>query len=339
MRAYEIGSQEGLQSLRAVTRPDLTAGPGEAVLRVRSVCLNHRDLLLLKARYGPRRPENRIPVSDGVGEVIALGAGVQGLQIGQRVSCGHFVGWADGEFHPATLENDLGISVDGWLAEQIRVPASALVPVPDSVSNECAAALPAAGLTAWNALTEAAQVKAGDLVLALGTGGVSIFALQLAKMHGARVAITSSSDEKLARMKEMGADITINYKTQPDWAAALLAANGGTGANIIIETGGLGTLSQSIAAAAPNASIVLIGALGASAQVNLPNFSGVIIKNLRLRGVTAGNRRMFRAFMAAAAANRLQPVIHRRFRFEEAPAAYTYLESGDHIGKIMIDVA
>lgn len=342
MRAYEIGSQDGLHALTAVTRPDLRAGPGEVILRVSSVCLNHRDLLVLKRRYGPLRPSHRIPVSDGVGEVIEIGAGVSGVTLGQRVTCGHFVGWADGAFHPSMLENDLGVSVDGWLAEQIRVPASALLPVPDTLADDDVAALPAAGVTAWNALTEAAQVRAGDLVLALGTGGVSIFALQLAKLHGARVAITSSSDEKLEQMKALGADITINYRTQPDWAAALLAANGGAGgggANIIIETGGLATLSQSIAAAAPNASIVLIGALGGAGPVNLPNFSSVIIKNLRLRGVTAGNRRMYHELLTAAATHRLHPVIDKRFAFDDAPAAYACLEAGQHIGKILINIS
>lgn len=339
MKAYEMGDQQGLASLNRSERADPLPGYGQVVVRVRAVCLNHRDLLAMAGSYGARRPANRIPVSDGIGEVLALGEGVSNLQIGTRVICGHFSTWLDGNFTPEFLANDLGISLDGWLAEKILLPANALVAVPDALPDEVAVALPAAGTTAWNALVEVGRIKAGDLVLTLGTGGVSIFALQLAKMHGARVAITSSSDEKLATMRAMGADITINYKTTPDWAAAVVQANGGTGADIIIETGGLGTLSQSITAAAPNARIALIGALGAGKEVSLPNFAGIVVKNLVLRGITAGNRNMVKALVRAAAANNLKPIIHKTFAFDAAAEAYAYLKSGEHIGKIMIRVS
>lgn len=338
MKAYEIGEQQGLASLTLKDRPDPTPGFGQVVLRVRAVCLNHRDLLALAGAYGPRRPANRIPVSDGIGEVIAIGDGVSNVKIGDRTFCGHFVTWLDGSFTPDYLFRDLGISLDGWLAEKILVPADALVAVPDALSDEQAAALPAAGLTAWNSLVEVGQIRAGDLVLALGTGGVSIFALQLAKMHGARVAITSSSDEKLAIMRSLGADITVNYKTTPDWATAVVQANGGTGANIVIETGGLSTLAQSIAAAAPNARIALIGALASGSEPSLTNLSGIVVKNLTLRGITAGNRKMMLDLVKAATANNLKPIIDRTFPFAESPAAYAYLKSGAHIGKIMIRV-
>jgi len=198
------------------------------------------------------------------------------------------------------------------------------------------APLCAAGLTAWNALVEVSRVKAGDLVLALGTGGVSIFALQIAKMQGARVAITSSSDEKLAAARTLGADITINYKTHPDWAAELLRLNGGQGADIVVETGGLATLSASIAAAAPNARIALIGALAGAEQTSLPNFSTILGKNLTLTGITAGSRAMLQRLVRAVAANGLKPVINKQFDFDQAAQAYAYLQSGDHLGKVMI---
>ncbi len=345
MKAYEIGAQQGLQSLTLTQRADPAPGFGQAVLKVRAVCLNHRDLNVLSGAYGPRRPTDRIPVSDGIGEVIAVGEGVTHLKPGQRVICAHFSSWLAGAFTPDIFSKDLGITLDGWLAEQILVPASALVLVPDTLTDEQAVALPAAGLTAWNALTATGPIQSGNLVLALGTGGVSIFALQLAKMHGARVAITSSSDEKLAVARGMGADITVNYKTHPDWAAEVMQASvalGGAGADIIVETGGLATLSQSIAAAAPNGRIVLIGALAAGAAgaaVNLPNFSTIIGKNLTLRGITEGSRSMLQGLVQAAAANDLKPVINRKFSFAEAPAAYAYLKSGDHMGKVMIQVA
>jgi len=339
VKVYEIGEQLGIDSLRRAERAAMVPGPGEALLRVRAVCLNHRDLKIVGGSYGPRRPPQRVPASDGVGEVLALGPGVTGIVPDQRVTCGHFVHWLDGAFGPAVFAADLGVTRDGWLAEQIVVPAAALVPVPENLSDAQAAALPAAGLTAWNALVEVGQVKAGDRVLVLGTGGVSILALQLARMHGARVAVTSSSDAKLARARELGADLTVNYTTEPDWAAAFLKASGGEGADLVIETGGLATLGASIAAAAPNGRIVLIGALGApaaTAAAALPNFSSIVGKNLTLRGITAGNRRMLTRLVRAAASANLQPVISREFDFDGAAQAYAYLASSAHLGKVLI---
>lgn len=339
MKVYEIGEQLGVASLRRSERPELVAGPGQALLKVRATCLNHRDLKIVAGAYGPRRPPARVPVSDGVGEVLALGPGAPPIAVGARVICPHFVSWLDGAFSPTAFAADLGVTLDGWLAEHIVVPAQALVVLPDELTDAQAAALPAAGLTAWNALVEVGRVKAGDRVLVLGTGGVAILALQIALMNGARVAITSSSDEKLARARTLGADITINYRTTLDWAAALVAANGGAGADIVVETGGLETLSQSITAAAPNGRIVLIGALGSSGAgepASLPNFSSVIGKNLVLRGVTEGSRSMLAALVRAAAANRLTPVMHREFGFDDAAEAYACLASGQHFGKVLI---
>jgi len=343
MKCFEIGAQAGIDSLVSAERPDPIPGPGEAVLRVRAACLNHRDLLIMSGRYGARRPASRIPLSDGIGEVVALGPAVAGraptgIKIGDRAICGHFVSWIDGAFSPAVFAVDVGVTLDGWLAEHIVVPAAALVPVPASLSDARAVALGAAGLTAWQAVVEVGRVKAGDLVLALGTGGVAIFALQLAKLHGARVAITSSTDAKLDFARRLGADILINYRDNPDWAAALVAASGGQGADIVVETGGLATLSQSITAAAPNGRLVMIGALAGVADQVLPNFSSVIGKNLTLRGITAGNRRMLAELVGAAAACELVPVIDRAFAFADAPAAYAHLRSGEHIGKVMIEM-
>lgn len=339
MHVYEIGDQTGLASLRRSERPDPVPGPGEAVLRVRATALNHRDLLVLAGTYGARKPETRVPLSDGVGEVIAVGEGVTGIAIGDRAVAPHFANWIGGDFSMAYFGVDLGITRDGWLAEQIIVPAAALVKVPDALTDEQAVALPAAGLTAWNALVEVGKVKAGDTVLALGTGGVSIFALQIAKAAGARVAITSSSDEKLALARSLGADITINYRTQPDWAAALMAATGGAGTDIIVETGGQATLSQSIAAAAVNCRIVLIGALAGTVAEMPANFSTIIGKNLVLKGITEGSRAMLAALVRAVEVNGIAPVINRTFGFDEAPAAYEWLKAGEHIGKVMIRIA
>jgi NADPH:quinone reductase-like Zn-dependent oxidoreductase len=336
IKAYEIGPQQGLAGLRAVQRPPVTPGPGQALLRLRAACLNHRDLLVLQGRYGPLRPESRIPLSDGVGEVIALGADCGDLPLGQRVICPHFVGWLDGAFHPGIFAADLGTSLDGWLADTVLLPAAALVAVPDALSDAQAAPLCAAGLTAWHALVELGRVQAGDLVLSLGTGGVSMFALQLAKLHGARVAITSSSEEKLARARALGADLTVNYRKHPDWAAELLRASGGQGADIILETGGLATLPASIDAAAPNARIAVIGALGGYGAASLPNFTTLVLKNLVLKGITSGSRAMLQRLVRAAAANGLRPEIDREFGFDDAARAYAHLQAAGHLGKVLI---
>jgi NADPH:quinone reductase-like Zn-dependent oxidoreductase len=336
VKAYQIGPQNGLDDLTRVTREVPTPGPGEVVLRVRKICLNHRDIGVLEGNYGARRPEDRIPVSEGVGDILALGDGVKGLAIGDRVVFAHFVTWLDGAFSPMAFGHDIGITHDGWLAEQVKVPAAALVKVPAGVSDDQAAPLASSALTAWHAVVEVGQVKAGDLVLALGTGGVSIFALQIAKMHGARVAITSSSDEKLALAKKLGADIIINYAKTPDWAAEVMKQGGG--ADIVLETGGQSTLAQSINAAAPNARLVIIGFLAGHHPEGLPNYGSIIAKNLVLKGIAEGSRAMLARLVAAVAANGLEPVIDKRFSFDDAPAAYAYLKSAGHVGKVMIEV-
>jgi len=336
MKAYQIGDQEGVSSLALGDKPSPACGPGQVVLKVLKVCLNHRDLKVISGEYGPRRPPSRTPCSDGVGEVIALGADVANVRLGDRVTCGHFVTWLDGAFSPGVFGIDVGVSLDGWLAEEIALPAAALVKAPDALSDAEVAPLPSAGLTAWHAVVEVGRVKAGDVVLALGTGGVSMFALQIAKMHGARVAITSSSDEKLAKARAMGADFTVNYAARPDWAAGLMEATGGRGADIIVETGGGATLSQSIFAAAANARISVIGSLSGGFAPDLPNFASMIGKNIVMKGIAAGNRRMLDELIRAAETHRLQPLIDRCFSFDQAEEAYAYLAAGAHMGKVMI---
>jgi len=338
VKAYTIGSQQGIASLAAVTKDVPQPGPGQVLLKVQAVALNHRDLLIVSGKYGALRPEDRVPVSDGVGEVVALGEGVSGFAPGQRVTAPHFVAWTDGPFSPAYFGHDIGVTHDGWLAEYVLVPAHALVKVPDSLTDRQAAALSGAALTAWNAIVEVGKVRAGDSVLALGTGGVSIMALQIAKMCGARVAITSSSDEKLEQARGLGADVTVNYRSDPEWEKTIFAALG-NGADIVVETGGLATLRQSIAVAAPLGRIAIIGGLAGTVSDPLPNFGTIIGKNLAIRGIAAGGRAMLQRFVNAIAANGMEPVINKVFAFDEAPEAYAYLQSGDHFGKVMIQVA
>jgi len=336
MKAYQIGDQQGLGSLTLVEKPTPPCGPGQARLKVSAVCLNHRDLKILSGQYGPRRPAERVPCADGVGTIIEIGEGVTTFKIGDRVSCTHFLNWLDGAFSNSIFGADLGVTIDGWLAQEIALPVAALVKIPDALGDEQVAPLPAAGVTAWNTVVEFGRVKAGDLILALGTGGVSIFALQIAKMSGALVAITSSSDEKLAKARALGADFTVNYKSRPDWAAALLEQTGQRGADIIVETGGGSTLTQSIAAAAPNGRIGLIGSLSGSFVGDIPNFASVIGKNLLMRGMVVGSRRMLEDLLRAASNSGLTTPIDRVFEFDQAPAAYEHLMGGEHLGKIMI---
>jgi NADPH:quinone reductase-like Zn-dependent oxidoreductase len=231
---------------------------------------------------------------------------------------------------------DLGTSLDGWMAEYVKVPAAALVKIPAAITDEQAAPLAAATLTAWHAVVEVGQVRAGDLVVALGTGGVAMAALQIAKANGAFVAITSSSDEKLEQARKLGADYTVNYATHPDWAAELQRQTGGRGADIVVETGGQHTLPQSINACAVNARIVIIG-VGA-ADGPLPNYGGIIGKNITLKGIAEGSRAMLARLVRAIEANGFAPVVDRVFGFDEAQDACRYLKSGSHIGKVLIKV-
>jgi NADPH:quinone reductase-like Zn-dependent oxidoreductase len=221
------------------------------------------------------------------------------------------------------------------LGERVLVPAACLLQIPKSLSYAEAASLPVAAVTAWSVVQNFAKIKSGDTVLALGTGGVSIFALQIAKMNGARVAITSSSDDKLARCKALGADITVNYKTTPEWDKAVLAATGGRGVDIVVETGGLATLTQSLAACAPNGRIGLVGGLGGRSE-NPPNTGPLLFKNLTLKGITSGSRRMFADLLKALDATNTKPVIDTTFAFADANKAYQYMLDSEFIGKIVV---
>lgn len=336
MIAYEIGPQQGLDSLVSRDRPAPVPGPGQALVAVKAAALNHRDLMIVASRYGKPKPPERIPLGDGAGEVIAVGAGVTAVKPGDRVTAPHFTRWIDGQYDPAIFEGDAGNSMDGWLAEQVVMPAAALVKIPAELTFDEAAALGGAGITAWTVIRTLGQAKPGDTVLTLGTGGVSILALQIARMFGARVAITSSSDEKLAAARKLGAEITVNYRSNPQWEQAVLAATGGRGVDIVVETVGVATLGQSMACSAPNARIGLLGAL--AQPESPPNLNALIGKNIVLKGITSGSRRMLEDLLQAAAVNGMHPVIDRRFPFAQAKAAYQYLQAGEFVGKVVITV-
>jgi NADPH:quinone reductase-like Zn-dependent oxidoreductase len=338
MQAYEIGpgGPDGALGLRQVTRPAPRPGPREVVMRVRATGLIARDSALLRGTYGGGRVPTRIPLSDNAGEVLALGPGVDEVAVGERVMLTHFSRWLDGPWDSAYLQHDRSVNVDGFLCEQAVVPAASLVRIPDGLSFAQASTLQSAGLTAWRALVVEGGVKAGDVVLTLGTGGVSLFNLQLAKAQGATVIVTSSSDEKLARMKALGADVGINYRRTPAWEREVLARTAGHGADIVLNTVGYAEMERCLMACADNARLVHIGSGKAQAPFNaLPN---LMVRNVSFKGITVGSRRMFEDLAKAVVANRISPVIDRVFPFGQAIEAVRFFEGGERVGKVVIEV-
>lgn len=333
MKVWELGEQTGIESLRMTERDFPIAMHGEAVLAVKACALNHRDLRIAQDKYGPPKPETRIPLHDVAAEVISVGEGVTNVKPGDQVGANHFSGWVDGDYSPqVAFAADLGNTADGVLAERIVLPAHCLFKLPRNLTTIQSSTLAAAGATVWSTVQRLGQIKAGDTVLSLGTGGVSVFAMQIAKMNGARAVITSSSDEKLERMRALGADVTVNYRKNPEWEKEVLEKTGGV--DIVVETVG-GTLSQSMYCCAPNARVGLIGALDRSQ----PQLNGLLGKNIVLKGITAGSRKMLEEFVEAIEVGGFEPVVDRVFDFDEAPEAYRYLESGAHIGKVVIKVS
>jgi NADPH:quinone reductase-like Zn-dependent oxidoreductase len=342
MRAWEIGprglGERGIGGLRLAGRDAPVAGPGDVLVRVIAAGLNYRDLMVLRGQYGSGLPETRIPLSDGVGEVIALGEGVTGLVPGARVIAPHFLGWRDdAAYSPAVFAEDMGVSADGWLAERIVLPAAAVLKVPGGVADATAASLAVVGATVWHAMVAFGGAGAGSLVLAQGTGGVSIFALLLAKALGARFAITSASEEKLERARTLGADFTVNYRARPDWAAALLEATGGRGADVVVDTLGFAALGETLAACAPNARIGTLGALAGSPQdVASASQGALIAKNAAIKGIASGSRAMLQAALTVVADAGIVIPVDREFAFADAPSAFAALDAGSHFGKIVV---
>lgn len=334
MKVYEVGPQKGIDSLRTASRDEPNAGPGQAVVKFHANSLNYRDYMMLNEYMGPK-PETLIPVSDGAGEVVSVGDGVTSVKTGDRVCISFFSKWMDGPFGPQYFGSDLGGGTDGTLAEMGAFPADALVKLPDSWSYAEGACLPCAGVTAWNAIVEAGGAQAGDTVLLLGTGGVSIFGVQIAGAIGATSVITSSSGDKLAKAKALGATHGVNYKTSENWAKSVLDVTGGAGANVVVETGGPGSLEGSFEAAAFNGRIGLIGGLAGAAEGPL-NTMPLVGKNLNLRGITVGSTKMLQDLVTTMAAKNLKPVIDKEFAFDDAANAFRHLESQAHMGKIVI---
>jgi NADPH:quinone reductase-like Zn-dependent oxidoreductase len=333
MKAYEIQDSFGIDSVKLTDRIEPRPGPGEVLLKMRAWSLNYRDLLMAKGQYNPKLRLPVVPLSDGVGEVTALGDGVTRVKVGDRVAGIFMQRWLAGELTDETARSALGGGGPGMLAEYVVLHEDGIVSVPTHLTDEEAATLPCVAVTAWHALITEGNLKPGDTVLALGTGGVSLFALQFAKLAGARVLITSSSDAKLERAQKLGANDGINYRTTPDWDKRVRELTGEVGVDHVVEVGGAGTLTRSLKAVRLGGRISLIGVLTGSGDANpLP----ILMKNVRVQGIFVGSREMFEAMNRAIALHRLRPVVDRVFHFNEVREALHYLESGAHFGKIAI---
>jgi NADPH:quinone reductase-like Zn-dependent oxidoreductase len=337
MKAYELRSTSGLSGLMLVEKPVPTPGIGEVLVRIRAVTLNYRDLLILKGGYGSHQKLPLIPLSDGAGVVEAVGPNVRRFKPGDRVIGCFFEHWISGGPSKAKLRSSLGGSVDGVLAEYRIFRENVLVLTPPHLSDAEAASLPCAGLTAWNAVIGLGGVKPGDVVLTQGTGGVSLFALQFARMSGARVISTSSSDDKIVRLKELGADQTINYTSVRQWGKLAREYTHSRGVDLVVEVGGFGTLNESIRATRIGGSIALIGVLAgpAEGESRLPL---IVMQQQRIQGVTVGSAEDLQAMVDAIAANKMRPVLDRVFPFENAKDAFAHMTAGKHFGKVAIAI-
>jgi len=334
MKAWRFLNTFGLENLSCVDLPDPRPAPGQALIRVRACSLNFRDLVVSKGGYGRAIKPPLTPLSDGAGEVLEVGEGVIRVKPGDRIAAIFMQGWLDGPPDDAKAATALGGALDGMLAEKVCLNASGLVPVPAHLSFEEAAALPCAAVTAWHSLFDSGRLQPGQTVLIQGTGGVSVFALQFAKLAGARViATTSGRGDKEARLHALGADSVINYTTNPDWDRAAREFTSGVGVDHVIEVGGAGTLPLSLKAVRRGGHIALIGVLSGGGEID-PRF--IFLKQARIQGIYVGSRKMFEDMNRAIAASGIHPVIDRVFPFDAAPAAFTYLESGAHFGKVCI---
>jgi NADPH:quinone reductase-like Zn-dependent oxidoreductase len=337
MRAWQWDSYGNVSGLVLHERQIPEPGPGEVLVRVHASALNFRDLVVMANSYpAVRTPPGIVPLCDGAGEVVASGPGALRFQPGNRVSSIATRHWHYGDRYPRRL--DLPLSVDGMLADYAVLPEAAMVEIPEHLAFTEAAAVPCAGLTAWSSLFKHSNWMPGMSVVVQGSGGVSLFALQFAKAAGARVIATSSSDDKLARMKALGADATINYRERPDWDQAVLDATGGRGADIVVEVGGSGTLERSLACVRPDGLVSIVGMVSSEIGAPAEKVDPTLIRQKRIRviPVWTGSRENAEDMYEAMRVNRIVPIVDRVFAFRDAPEAFRCLQAGRHLGKIVI---
>jgi NADPH:quinone reductase-like Zn-dependent oxidoreductase len=332
MKAFLLKTDFGIDNLVLEDVPEPKPGPGQVLVKMRAWSLNYRDLMVVRGTYAPNLKLPFQTLSDGVGKVVAVGDGVTRVKQGDRVAGAFMQAWIEGASSDAKARSALGGAIPGLAAEYVVFDEQGLVHVPDHLTDEEAATLPCAAVTAWNALVPSGNLKAGETVLILGTGGVSLFALQFAKLHGARVIATSSSDAKLERVRELGAAKGINYKSAPEWGKQVRSLTDGRGVDHVVEVGGAGTLAQSLQAVRTGGRISLIGVLTGGQTNPIP----ILMKNVTVQGIFVGSREMFEDMNRAIALNGLRPVIDRVFPFAEYPQALRHMESGAHFGKIVL---
>lgn len=333
MRAYQLKSK-GLDGLTQVELPRPKPGPRQVLVKVAACSLNYRDLAIAAGNYRAPIKENVIPLSDGAGEVAEIGPGVTHFKVGDKVAGNFSQRWYGGLPAPENGDYALGGTADGMLAEYVVLEEQGTVKLPANLSLDEGATLPCAGVTAWHAVVEYGWTKPGNTVLVQGTGGVSIFALQFAHALGADVVATSSSDEKLAHAKKLGATHLINYKATPEWDKRAVELTGG-GVDLVVEVGGAGTFPRSLGAIKPGGKIGMIGVLTQGESSPLL----ILAKRANIQGIGVGSTQMFEAMNRAIAANNIKPVIDKVFPFAEARAAFAHLQSQKHVGKIVIRVA
>jgi len=336
MKAVMLTEPRGPEALTLVELPTPQPAPDEVLVQIRAVSLNYRDLVILDGAYkSQQKQQNLIPTSDAAGEVVSVGAKVKDYKEGDRVTPLFFSEWIGGEPDQMTIKSDWGRDRDGMLCELKVFKAHQLVKTPKHLSDIEAACLPCAGLTAWNAVHETGGVGPGDTVLTQGTGGVSLFALQFAKNAGATVIVTSSSDRKLVRAKELGADHLINYLTTPNWGQEALSFTNGKGIDLIVELGGTETLKQSLMAIRPGGTVGMIGVLSGATfgDILLPF---VVSRKITLQGITVGNSEDMKAMFEHMTRQDAKPIVDNVFPVTKARAAFEHLRSGAHFGKVCI---
>lgn len=335
MKVFQVGGSWSRENLGLAERPIPAVGKGQVRIKMAAAALNYRDWIIPLRAYGKRMQElPLIMLSDGAGVVEECGPEVVQVQAGDRVCPIFYQSWISGEPNNERFRSSLGCEQDGTMAEYMVVPAECVARVPAHLSDVEAATLPTAAVTAWRALVTEGRMKAGETVLIQGTGGVSLFALQFAKLLGLKTIVTSSSNEKLDRARSLGADITINYRDDLKWRMAARDATNGTGVDLVMEVGGAATIEQSLRAVRTGGTLSMIGVLSGS-QMQIP-LGQVVTRHIRMQGITVGSRDDFDAMAAAISLHRLSPIVDRVFAFEELRAALEYLSLGQHFGKICI---